>query len=333
MRPAGNPARRRRGRLLVGLGGAVCVVSLAWALARADGVRDADRLKVAELGTPLGSTIRFQGPAGGLRSLADTAPTYRVIGKRMSKAEAEALAEACGIDSGVQKGDVRSMGHLFVAGNRRLQLHVYTEPGCAKFADRTRLWVPNGSIVLPDEGDAAQGARAFLVALGRAPTGDVFVSDVGPTGVRTRRDAEGNLVREPLGFSVGFRRRLSGYDVMGYGHTSVEFGSDGKPARFFQVWRAVEEEGEVPLIGVKAALSRLREGQAGFRGLEGRTGTALVKSVRLVYWERPPDARQLFLEPVYEFSGTLTPGQGGTPLPFTARVPAVDKERARDLEE
>jgi hypothetical protein len=308
-----------RTKTVIAVAGAVAICG-AWVLLRRDLLPAPDRLRLSELGDPLCSGVTIEADLSRMPRLSDTAPAWRVLRQGMSKAQAATLAAKCGIRAPVRESDSAAWRLVAVEGDLALQIN--KEPGCLRFADLSRWGVPpKGPANLPDERHAAEVARRFLEGLRLFPEGDVFVGAGGPSHVRTRGAAEGGTT-EVIGFAVPFGRRLSGVAVTGYGGLTVELAADGKPAGLYQVWRPVEEDGSVRLIGVAGALRALKEGHAGCRWLD-RPGAAHVESVRLVYWERRAEKRQMFFEPVYEFRGTFKPDNGSPEEAFKAYVPAV----------
>lgn len=324
--------RGRVGLALCAILGVTAAGATGWVLLRHDLPSAADRLRLSELGDPLGSQVTFEVAVSRMPLLADTAPLYRVVRKNMTEGHAARLAARFGIPGGVTHVGGKWADCLFTASDGDLSLHVYTEPGCMKFADQLR-WGGNAPAPIPPEEEAVKLSRAYLKKVGLMPEGDVFVSFVGVRSTRGHRSSdEGKLVTDPTGWGVTFRRRLSGIEVSGKGGLSVEFAAHNEPAFVSKVWRPVEKDRDVPLIGVAAALDELREGRAGFKWLD-RPGTARIESVELVYWERPVVKRQMFFEPVYEFKGTFTPDAGAPAEAFKAYVPALGKAQEGDSED
>lgn len=236
------------------------------------------------------------------------APVYRLVTKQVSESEIAALAERLGLTGDVEvRGDdafaVSGNGDLFVAGS----LIQY-------------LAIPSSeSGELPGDEQAITAARDWLVGTGLAPP------DLGSGEVVTRSSEVNRVV---VGFDPLQPERL----LAAYPTVAVTLGGGGQVVEARLQWPTIERHDLYRLRPAESAWRDVEAGRAYIEApLEGAdieqgsevTGTVLYEEIAIGYTTSGPPGGEQYLQPVFIFSGQLTPEGGTKSYPVSAYVPAL----------
>jgi hypothetical protein len=236
------------------------------------------------------------------------APVYRLVTEQITESEVAALAERLDLTGDVEvRGDdvfaVSGNGDLFVAGNLIQYLAIPSpEPG-----------------ELPSDEQAVTAARDWLVETGLAPP------DLGSGEVVTRSSEVNRVVVQ---FDPIQPERL----LAAYPTVVVTLGSGDQVVEARLQWPTIERHDLYRLRPAESAWRDVEAGRAYIEvPLEGAdieqgseiTGTVLYDEIAIGYTTSGPPGGEQYLQPVFIFSGQLTPEGSTESYPASAYVPAL----------
>ncbi|HEV2107526.1 MAG TPA: hypothetical protein VGR16_04635 [Thermomicrobiales bacterium] len=236
------------------------------------------------------------------------APVYRLVTEPMTESEVAAMAQQLGIT-----GDVESRGGdvYAVSGNGEL----FVTPGLAQYL------APHSDEPgeLPADEQAVVIARDWLMETGLAPP------DLGPGHVITRSPEAGRVLVQ---FDPLQPERL----LAAYPSILVTLGNSAEIVEARVQWPEIEQHDLYRLRTAESAWRDVEAGRAyieapleggGFEQGSEILGTALYDDIAIGYTTSGPPGGEQFLQPVYIFSGQLTPEGSLESYPIAAYVPAL----------
>lgn len=246
--------------------------------------------------------------SASLDNVPEDAPVYRLVSEQVTKSEVAALAERLGLTGEVEvRGDdvfaVSGNGDLFVAGSLIQYLAIPSpEPG-----------------ELPSDEQAVTAARDWLVGTGLAPP------DLGSGEIVTRSSEVNRVVVQFA--PIQPERLLAAYPTV-----VVTLGSSGQVVEARVQWPTIERHDLYRLRPAESAWRDVEAGRAYIEApLEGAdieqgseiTGTVLYDEISVGYTTSGPPGGEQYLQPVFIFSGQLTPEGTTESYPVSAYVPAL----------
>ena len=171
--------------------------------------------------------------------------------------------------------------------------------------------------------EASQVAQKILDNYGGLPIG------AGPLEAETEYIETYNLStgqvveRIPDSTVINCQRFLDDKPVIG-GYIRIELGSNGELQSLKKVWRNVTPAGTVQVIPASEAFQKILRGEVYSTPLKC-TCDLTVDTIILAYWEKGYNETQDYLEPVWDFKGTLS--SGGT---YRYIVPALKSSGTSD---
>lgn len=158
------------------------------------------------------------------------------------------------------------------------------------------------------EVEAPQVAEVALLPYGGLPQGAklTFVKTENIEEFDTSTDQV--TARYPVTTNVQYRRYIDNKPVVGEGGSIyIDLGNYGELIYLNKVWRTVTPAGNVSIIPVSEAIEKMKRGE--LLGHQPKCACQLnVNKIGLGYYEKGRDEPQEYLEPVWIFSGTLSPG-------------------------
>jgi hypothetical protein len=158
----------------------------------------------------------------------------------------------------------------------------------------------------PTKNEAPDLAKKALEAYGGLPQ-DAFLSGVFISESITQTSSGEITGRYPVMTQVFFKRQINGMPVTGERDViSVDLGENGELLAVMKHWRTLEKTGEVvQVISPDKAVEKLTRGET-YTKLQSPS-SVLIDSVRLGYYEKPGNIREIILEPVWVFKNTDDP--------------------------
>jgi len=158
----------------------------------------------------------------------------------------------------------------------------------------------------PLKSEAPALAEIALKPYGGLPL-DAVLSGVFISEQITQKSSGEITKSEPIATFVGYRKLIDGMPVVGErDHISVVLGENGELLELRKRWRTLEKTGEsVRIITPDKAVEKLKHGET-YTKLQSPTN-ARIDDVRLGYYEKPGNIREVTLEPVWVFKSTDNP--------------------------
>lgn len=158
----------------------------------------------------------------------------------------------------------------------------------------------------PSKKEAPALAEKALKPYGGLPS-DAVLSNVFISEEITQKSSGEITKREPIATFVGYRRQINGMPVVGErDHISVVLGENGELLELRKSWRTLEKTGEsIQVITPEKAVEKLKRGET-YTKLQSPSN-ALIDDIRLGYYEKPGNIREITLEPVWVFKNTNDP--------------------------
>jgi len=171
----------------------------------------------------------------------------------------------------------------------------------------------NGSVVsaknnVTSEQDAPQIAESVMAEYGGLPvdsylgfTNTSYLEHVSETGQILERWPTDTVV-------VFWRKPVSGIPIVGQSDKlAIELGENGEVLKIFKVWRTLENTGRnVTVITPEKAIEKLQNGESISPPMTDES--IRVSNISLGFYEKSMTNPQIFLEPVWMFSGTTSTG-------------------------
>jgi hypothetical protein len=157
----------------------------------------------------------------------------------------------------------------------------------------------------PSISEAPVLAEKALLPYGGLPSDAVlFEVSYSTEGIQ---NSSGESMIYPIATQVGYRRQINGMPVVGQRDSiSVDLGTNGQLLELRKRWRTLEKTDQVvQIIPPDKAVEKLKNGET-YTRLQSPSNV-LIDDVRLGYYERPGNIREVVLEPVWIFRSTSNP--------------------------
>lgn len=272
----------------------------------------ATQLPAADLPSmnPQGFVFEVESSYNGMfAELPDEAPVYPMQFPDVDADRAAKIAEGLGLD-----GDVTEAG----TGTFEVQAEsgsLFITPGMMQFISSAD--VPEGE--LPNDEEAVAFSREWLRQVGLLP------SDVGEGKVQTR-------IENPPRIVVSLQPVRPAPLISATPNITVTLGPEGSVLESTYQWADIAQGEQYQLRGTEAAWAEVESRRAyldtilpGDTYTAGSviTGQAVYTNVSLAYTSSGLPGETQYLQPVYVFTGTLTPEGSEESYPITSYVPAL----------
>jgi len=106
---------------------------------------------------------------------------------------------------------------------------------------------------------------------------------------------------------IYFSRTINGIPITGMDDGIIVWlGDNGELLRYHKFWRTLEKVGDVPVVSVDKSIQKLEKRE--MVNPPQSPSDATVTSINLRYYAKSWNAKEIYLEPVYEFYSTLSNG-------------------------
>lgn len=246
---------------------------------------------------------------GAFTELPEEAPVYVMRFPDIDIERAKSMAENLGIEREVEtdgNGTFQSEGEM---GS------LYITQGMMQFISSQE--VPEGE--LPSDEQAVAFAREWLRQV------DLLPADVGEGKIVTRIDNPPRII-------VSFQPIAPAPLLSASPNITVTLGPDGAVLESSYRWADVSQSDLYQLRGTQAAWAEVESKRSYLETLLPSdqfepgttiTGTALYEQVSIAYTSSGIPGEQQYLQPVYVFTGQVTPEGSDESYPITSYVPAL----------
>ena len=244
----------------------------------------------------------------GFAGISSEAPVYRLIPPRPTLEQTEALAERLGITGAV---DDRGEGTFAVSGGGDL----FITPGLIQYISAS----PTSAGEAPADEEAVALARNWL------RDSCLFPPDLGSGKVVSRTTESARVV-------VLFRPAEPETLLAAYPSITVSVGPGGSVLEASSRWASILREERHQLRPAEDAWRQIERGEGYIEVTFGEekvpqgsevVGTAEYSSIGIAYTTAGLPGEDQYLEPVFVFSGRVTPEGADTSYPARAFVPAL----------
>jgi hypothetical protein len=271
----------------------------------------APQLPAADLPTmnEQGFTFELESSwTGSFDSVATEAPVYQLIVPTFDQAAVEELASRLGIEGEVQD---QGGGTYMAEGNGSL----FVSPGLQQYISNAEI--PDGD--LPSDDEAIAYAREWLrqIELLPANAGTGFVSA---------------RIEEPARVIVTIPPLRPENLITSYPAIQVTMGPNAVILEAAFRWADLSSGDIYALLPVETAWTEVAERRSylqadvpadAFEAGATISGSAAYDTVVIAYTSSGVPGQTQYLQPVYQFNGSLTPEGGDATWPITAYVPAL----------
>ena len=162
---------------------------------------------------------------------------------------------------------------------------------------------------VPSEDQANNLALAYLASKGGLP-GDAVLNKVEQQKLQKIDYTNGQVVEEyALGVDVIYTRELNGLKVVGPGDfIYVSLGENGKVLCYQKSWRALRLQGDIDLIPVNDAVTKLRHEDYREMSLGQYQSPVTITEITAGYYANNKGELQDYYYPIWIFSGTDSVG-------------------------
>lgn len=166
------------------------------------------------------------------------------------------------------------------------------------------LGSPKNSVT--SEEDAPRVAEQVMASYGGIPS-DALLVLVNTSYAKRINDDTGEILEKwPVSTTVAYHRTLKGMPIVGDGDKIlIDLGENGEPLWIVKIWRTLEYTGSnVSIISPQQAIEKLQNGESMNHPLTDQK--IIITNISLGVYEKSRSDPQIFLEPVWIFSGTTT---------------------------
>jgi hypothetical protein len=271
----------------------------------------APQLPAADLPTmnEQGFTFELESSwAGSFDSVPTEAPVYQLVVPAYDQAAVEELASRLGIDGEVQD---QGGGTFMVEGNGSL----FVTPGLQQYISIAEI--PDGE--LPSDDEAIAYAREWLRQIQLLPAN----AGVGVVSAR---------IEDPARVIVSIPPLVPENLITSYPAIAVTMGPNAVILEAAFRWAELSSADVYALLPIESAWTEVAERRSylqaeipadAFEPSSVITGTAAYDSVVIAYTSSGIPGQTQYLQPVYQFNGSVTPEGSDTSWPITAYVPAL----------
>ncbi|HEV2072543.1 MAG TPA: hypothetical protein VGR29_02780 [Thermomicrobiales bacterium] len=246
---------------------------------------------------------------GAFTQLPEEAPVYTMRFPQVDAERAKTLAGNLGIDGEVETEDNATFDVQDESGS------LFIVPGMMQFISFAEI--PQGDLPTDEQGIAF--AREWLRQVNLLP------ADVGEGKVVTR-------IEDPPRIIVSFQPITPSPLLSATPNITVTLGPEGAVLESSYRWADISQSDLYQLRGTSAAWTEVESQRSYLETLLPSdqyepgamiTGVATYDQVSLAYTSSGIPGEQQYLQPVYVFSGQVTPEGSDTSYPITSYVPAL----------
>jgi uncharacterized membrane protein len=182
------------------------------------------------------------------------------------------------------------------------------------------------------EEEAPGVAEQVMASYGGIPSDAVLVLVNTSYAKKINGDTGEVMEKWPVSTSVAYHRNLNGMPIVGDGdRIHIDLGENGEPLWIVKIWRTLEYTGSnVSIISPQQAIEKLQNGESINHLMTDQS--TIITNISLGVYEKSRSDPQIFLEPVWIFSGT-TPSRNRVSFYVYARqfanftaIPTYGKE-------